>query len=158
VLIPVKQPCETLEYVLGRLNEIKRAVPGLISEILIESEGSLQDARVSLASRAQDDLILNLDADTLIPLKYLPRAIILFDRCVHIGALALDYYPEPQGHLAFGTSVMPRDLFLRSYDWKGALESKACECLYMWRKLTALGWILSTLPLAAEHKRRAGNF
>lgn len=153
VLIPVKEPCSTLHYVLRRLEEIMGADPGLICELLTETKGSLPEARVSLARRAQAGLILNLDADTLIPLDYLSEAVRLFKAHNRVGAVALNYDPNPQGHLAFGTSVMPRWLFLRTYDWKGPAQGHGCECLHVWRRLTSEGWILATLPMAAEHKR-----
>lgn len=151
--IPVKEPCSTLPYVLRRIQEIQDLNPGLISEVLTETKGSLPEARVSMARQTQAALILNLDADTLIPVDYLSQAVRLFKTHKRVGALALNYSPNPQNHLAFGTSVMPTLLLLRTYDWKGYAENGTCECLHMWRRLTSEGWILATLPMAAEHKQ-----
>jgi hypothetical protein len=152
VAIPVKEPCPTLRQALGRIQEIQDQNPGLIMEVFTESKGSLPEARLIMARRALEPLILSLDADTLIPLEYLPQVVRLYKTHNGIGAVALDYFPKPQGHLAFGTSVMPTITFLETYDWPGPELARTCECMYMWRRLTAAGKIVATLPMAAEHK------
>ena len=153
VCIPVKDPEPALPRVLKRIREIKQRNPGLISEVLVEREGSLREARRALAKKAISHLMLNLDADTLIPPQYLSWTRQLFEGHTKLGAVALDYRPRAQGHLAFGTSVMPTQVMFELYDYPGKKEARTCECFYMWRKLFKEGWILATLPLHAEHKK-----
>jgi len=153
VAIPIKELVPHLNDVRGRINDIKLTYPGLISMVLVETEGTLPEARLSLVARAETPFILNLDADTIIPIEYPQAALKLFQRHSGLGAVAIDYAPHPQGHPAFGASLMPTLLMRRTYDWKSIRESGTCECQYMWRKLAKEGWLIAWLPMHAEHKR-----
>jgi len=151
VCIPVKVPEPYLTAVLKRIEEIRRIEPNLISDVLTCNKGSLAEARLSLAEKAQTEFILNLDADTLIPVDYPYKAVSILIQSPLVGAVALNYSSKPQSHLAFGTSIMRRKLMLEMYDWKSIRESRGCECLYMWRKLMNLGYHIAWSPMNAEH-------
>lgn len=153
VLIPVKPPEPHLPQVLRRVDLIHTNQPGLIDDVLIEETGSLPEARRALVERAQSPYVLNLDADTLIPLEFPGEALKLLKSHPGVGAVALNYRPHPQHHPDFSCSVMPTLLMRRTYSWPGRGKSEDCECLFMWRKLTYEGWVVATLPMWAENAR-----
>lgn len=153
VLIPVKGKSEVLSTVRARIKEIQETYPYLIGEILIEREGTLSEARKALAKKACFSFVLNLDSDTLIPISYLSVIAEILKHHTGIGAISADYYNKPQGHPAFGASVMPRPIMEHYYDWKSIGESGTCECLYMWEKLINEGYIVATVPLMVKHEK-----
>lgn len=153
VLIPVKPPEPYLPRVLRRVDLIRADQPGLIDDVLIEKEGSLPEARKVLVKRAESPYVLNLDADTLVPIEFPGEALNLFKRHPGMGAVALNYRPRPQTHPDFSCSVMPTLLMRRTYSWPGHEKSEDCECLFMWKKLTLEGWIVATLPMWAQQAR-----
>jgi len=146
VCIPVKSP----EPYLGRA--ILALDPSLVEETLFERKGKLWEARRRLAGRAHCSLILNLDADTILPRGYLPKAVSLFDENPKLGAVALRYVPpHDHGHLAFGTSLLPKKIMLLFYDWTGGVP---CECVHVWNTLLALGYAVKTVKdMVAEHRQ-----
>lgn len=154
VLIPIWEPEPWLQPVLNRVRLIQHSNPGLVLELLTEREGSLWEARRSLAERARAPFIFNLDADSLVPVDYPARALAVLKKDPFVGAVALNYLPKPQFHLAFGTSIMRRDVMLKWYGWSGSVKSGTCECLHMWRQLDGAGYVLATLPLEAYHKSK----
>lgn len=114
-----------------------------MAEILVDFEGRLWEARRRLAERARCDLVLNLDADNILPQGYLKAAMDIFERLPNVGAVALMYVaPYDHGHLGFGTSLIPRELMLKYYDYRGGA---VCECRYMWNKLEAQGFQVVTV-------------
>jgi len=153
VVLPVVEPEPFFNLVVDHVKLIQRLYFGLINEILIPREVPLWMARVNGARAAKSEFIFNLDADTIVPVNFPGLAVDVLRADPLVGAVALDYRARPQGHPAFGASVMRRDVMLQHYAWTGLKESKACECLHTWRRLTSEGWVLSTLPMAAEHKR-----
>ncbi len=153
VLIPVKDPEPWLPKVLKRMNWIRDQNPGLIGEILLEREGSLLEARIRLVEKAGSLFVLNLDADSLVPEDYPRRALTLLERHPDVGAVGLDYHGSAQGHPAFGTSVMRRDLMRRTYSRADFDLKERCECMAMWELLERLDYVVATLPLRAYHKK-----
>lgn len=153
VLIPVKDPEPWLPKVLKRMNWIRDQNPGLILEVLEEREGSLQEARIRLLERARGPFVLNLDADTLVPVDYPRRALTLLERHPDVGAVAIDYRGRAQGHPAFGTSIMRRYLMLQNYSRADFNPKKRCECMAMWELLDRLDYVVATLPMRAYHKK-----
>jgi hypothetical protein len=112
---------------------------------------------LSLARKKGIDLVktkytLNLDADTILPERYLTEvAEILEDE--DIIALAIDY-EELQGHLAFGTSIWKTEILKKLYDWSPRTAGGVCECVYMWSKIHKAGGRLETLPYRAKHLKQ----
>jgi len=152
VLIPVKVPEPYLSNVLRRVQDMRNAYPDVISGVLTCEKGTLAEARRALAGKAQTEFVFNLDADTLTPVNYVQGAVSILQVDRYVGACALDYHNKPQGHPAFGTSIMRRELMLATYTWESIGKSKGCECLYMWRKLINLGYHIAWLPMEAEHR------
>lgn len=142
-----------LPRALRRVAYVGESCPGLIAEVLECREGSLGEARRLLLEKAKAPFVLNLDADTVVPAEYPLKAVRILQHDLQVGAVALNYRPKPQFHLAFGTSVWPAKLMRELYDWRNSGLDPPCECIYMWRRLTAAGRVLATLPLSAEHKR-----
>lgn len=96
--------------------------------------------------------VLCLDVDTILPDNYVEQAIDLLEKDQKIGAIALNYDPLIQDHLAFGTSIWRTKELKKLYDWKlTSMPSEICECKYMWNKLTEVGLKVETLPMNAMH-------
>lgn len=153
MLIPVSKSEAYFPNVVKRVEIIAEAWPTLIDDVLFEWKGSLSEARRSLLARAKAPFVFNLDADSLVPIDYVRQALDVFKLSSRVGAVALDYFPESQGHLAFGTSIMRKDVMKKVYSWENMHDSEMCECMHVWRSIYAHNLLVATLPLWAEHKK-----
>jgi len=151
VLIPVKEPAPHLEKVLKRVNDVGDLNPGLILEVLTEREGSLSDARGSLAKKARAPYVLNLDADLLIPLEYIPFALNVLKNFDCVGAVTINYHGLNPGHAGFGGSVMRRETFLEFYQPNLLRGRNPCECEFFFGELYRRGFLVAAAPMAAKH-------
>lgn len=118
---------------------------------------------------AETPFILNLDADTVLPGKYVDEALSILEND-KAEAVAIDY-ENPQGHYAFGTSLWKADWLLKLYDyppkpveklvkigkqeWVIAYQNGFCECTYMWARLLRGGGKLESLGYRAIHIRES---
>lgn len=151
VLIPVKEPAPHLPDVLIRVKEIRSLNPGLILEVLLEREGSLSEARGSLAKKARGSYILNLDADLLIPLEYVPFALKVLKNYSCVGSVIINYSGLNPGHAGFGGSVMKRQTFLEVYHPDQLRGRNPCECEFFFGELYRRGLLVAAAPMAAKH-------
>jgi len=96
--------------------------------------------------------VLNLDADTVIPLEYPEKAIEILESKPEVAAVALNYYPPYQlDHLGFGTSIWRTSQLKELYDWRMTPNSTTeCECKYMWEKVKEKKMLVETLPFLAK--------
>lgn len=123
------------------------------------------EARKLGYAEVKTEFTLNLDSDTVLPLKYMEEALNLL-KSDKAEAVAIDY-EKLQGHYAFGTSIWKTEILRKLYDyppnpveklikvgkqeWVTAFQCGFCECTYMWSRLLGSGGRLETLPYRAKH-------
>lgn len=127
----------------------------IFSPLFFQQDTSFWFARRFGLEFVKTKYVVCLDVDTILPPQYIESAIELLEKNLKIGAVALDYAPPcNQKHLAFGTSIWRTEELKKLYDWRFAfpqLDTKICECLYMWGKLEKAGLKVETLPMQAIH-------
>jgi hypothetical protein len=189
VAIPIKNPTAIKEFIEGNQVLLKSGA----HKIIVDSGGGeifkdaraldflpliyegricrLWEARQFGFDYAATPYILNLDADTILPLEYVLGALKLLNEN-KADAVAIDY-ETLQGHYAFGTSIWKAPTLRKLYDfpppavdklisigqgqWVTAFQNGFCECTYMWRRLISSAKILETLPFRAKHLKRNGG-
>jgi hypothetical protein len=104
-------------------------------------------ARRILINEVKTSFLLNLDADTLLPIDYVQEALVLL-KDPKIAVIAIDY-EELMGHLSFGTSVWKTKVLQELYNWPGSKVT--CECIYMWGRIHKAGLKMETLNMRAKH-------
>lgn len=141
-------------------------------EVIVERSTPIFEARRKAISRATQPISLILDADTVIPSEFLPRAIQKVEE--GYTACTLYYAPDTQGHPPFGASLWNTEKLKQLYDYhvyvndykpvyERTMDDKGndyytiknphlCECLYMYRRL-AENELYVFEDLTAEHAR-----
>jgi hypothetical protein len=118
-----------------------------------KTDVSFWEARKKGISMVKTKYTFNIDVDTFVTKEYFDKAIKLLESDPSISAVAINYDPDIQYHLAFGTSIWRTSVLKELYDWH--LEKhKDCECLYMWKKVEEKGLKVGTLPFSAVHKQQ----
>jgi glycosyltransferase involved in cell wall biosynthesis len=113
--------------------------------LFFDQNSSFWFARRFAVEFVKTKYILNLDVDTILPPKYIEKAIEVLEEHPDTLVVAIDY-EEQQGHLSFGTSIWRTEQFKDLYDWHPALP--LCECKWMWEKVNGK---VETLPMKAKH-------
>lgn len=125
--------------------------------LYIHSIRKFWEARRILLDHVETPFVLNLDADAILPVNFIDRALDSL-REEKVGAVALDY-EVLTGHLGFGSSLWKTELLKELYTWSGPSSRGRCECIYMWSKLIHAGFRVETLNMRAIHikERRKEN-
>jgi hypothetical protein len=97
--------------------------------------------------------ILCLDVDTVLPPQYIESAIQILETQPEVMVVASTYAtPYTQDHLAFGTSIWRTDILKELYDWRLTEKpTQFCECIYMWKKIFAIGKKVYSFEQNATH-------
>ena len=142
-----------------------------VSSIYVQQKLSMLEARQLGYSLANEDYILNLDADMIIPLNFIPSAKKILQNNPNVGAVSLLHRKNGKMivHLTFGCSLWKKELLQKFYDYNPqkiadnnqvicvnpSSENKKyvivdcpfhCECVYMWSQLAFNGYSVEFIP------------
>ena len=166
IVIPCFEKPETVAKSIEGNKEILKKYPVIVinkkggealkpvSSVFFQQDTSFWFARRFGLEFVKTKYILCLDIDTILPPKYIEKAIELLEKDPTIGAIALYYERSIQDHLAFGTSIWRTKELKNLYDWRltyPPISFDICECKYMWNKLEKANMKVETLPMKAIH-------
>jgi hypothetical protein len=183
IVVPVKNPPEIDTFVDGNFALFHACDLVVVdsgggsrlrnmAQTYIRREMPFWSARKLGYEKTQAPLTLNLDADVIVPLDYVNKAMRLLEKDADAVSIFYEDVGHCQGALEYGASMWKSEDLRRLYDFSmtrvsdgklvkvgshaySTLNHGWCECTYMFRKLKASGGRLETLPFRARHLARA---
>lgn len=173
IVIPVKNPPDIDSFIVGNKQLFAKCSMIVVdsgggerlsaySDIYEKRDCSFWVARRWAYDRVKTKLTLNLDADVILPPKFLQTATALIQEKVAAASIFYIDVGHCQGALEFGASLWRSSVLKKLYDFSfdvalpgkivkvgeysyAALNNGWCECTYMWRKLKDAGLKLETV-------------
>lgn len=187
IVIPIKNPPDLDNFIKENIFELLYNQTIVVdsgggeairkyADIYIDADMEMAEARKLGYMLAEEEYILNLDCDVVIPKNYISVARFMLSKDAYAGAVSL-FIDRPSHHMGildFGCSLWKAALLKELYDYGPRTFQKqevvdltsdpnhkhlvlvgcpTCECWYMWKKMRDIGKELLIVPeiITARH-------